>query len=204
MDLTYALEMLQELPPWVAYAALFGGAFGEYVFPPIPGDLIVLAGVLMATVFGWPLIPVFLLVTIGAILGAMAADAGGRALRKSGRVETLGPAKQRALGLVLARFERFGTPVLLLNRFFPGIRGFFFLASGLTGIPRWKVAFWASLGAVLWNTLLVGIGYTLGSNLELLERVIMTNGAVAGTVVALGLAIVAYKTWRAMKEPEAA
>ncbi|MEQ1572045.1 MAG: hypothetical protein ABMA64_40835, partial [Myxococcota bacterium] len=44
MDLASWVEHTAGWPPALVYAALFAGAFVEYVFPPFPGDTVVLVG----------------------------------------------------------------------------------------------------------------------------------------------------------------
>jgi membrane protein DedA with SNARE-associated domain len=202
LDLETVIIALQDVPMWAAYLALFAGAFGEYVFPPVPGDLIVVAGAVLVAVLGWPVLPVFLLVTLGAVLGAVVDYGVGRWIDNTGRLEGLAPKKQKAIALLRDRFARYGAAYLVVNRFLPGIRGFFFVAAGIARLKLGAVALYATLGAVAWNVLLFGLGYGLGRNLETLERVIVRHGTVMGIVVAIVLSVVAYRTWRAVNEEE--
>lgn len=202
MDIESTLSVLQDIPLWAAYGALFLAAFGEYVFPPVPGDLIVLAGAVLVALFGWPVAPVFALVTLGAVLGGLADYGLGRWIAQTGRVEQLSPRKRLAIGYVLERFERYGAVYLVVNRFLPGIRGFFFLAAGMARLQPLQVALWATLSALVWNSLLFGAGLLLGNNLETLERVIARQSVVAAIVVGALLSFVAWRTWRHVRDHE--
>ncbi len=203
MDLESVITSLQDVPMWAAYVALFAGSFGEYVFPPIPGDIIVVAGAVLVAVLGWPIVPVFLLVTAGAVLGALVDYGIGRWLDRTGRLDNLAPKKKRAVALIRAGFEQYGPAYLMVNRFLPGIRGFFFIAAGVSRLKLPAVALYATIGAVAWNVILFGLGVGLGRNVETLERVLVRHGAVMGAIVAVVLAIVAYRTWRAVNSEEA-
>ena len=202
MDIEAALAVLQGIPLWTAYLVLFLAAFGEYVFPPVPGDLIVLTGAVLVALFGWPIAPVFLLVTLGAVLGGLADYAVGRWIAQTGRVERLSHRKRLAIAYVLERFERYGAVYLVVNRFLPGIRAFFFLAAGMARLQPLQVAVWATVSALVWNGILFGAGLLLGNNLDRLERLAAQQGVVAAVVVGGILSFVAWRTWRHVREHE--
>ncbi len=190
MDLTGLLETLRAWPPAWTYAALFAGALVEYVFPPLPGDTVVVAGAVVVGAFGWSLAPVFAVVTAGAVLGAALDFALGRWLLRTGRLGRLGPGKRRAIQGLVERFRRHGAAYLAVNRFLPGVRAFFFLAAGLAGLRWGPVLLWSTVSAVAWNAVLVGLGYGLGANLDALEGLLSTYqglawGLIAGVVLVL-------------------
>jgi membrane protein DedA with SNARE-associated domain len=202
LDLPHLLEWMRAIPWWAAYFALFVGSYGEYVVPFVPGDTIVVAGAVLVAVFGWPIAPVYTLITLGAVAGAVTAWYIGRSLDESGRIRTLSPRKQRAIAAVMARFDKYGSAVLAMNRFFPGIRGFFFVAAGITRVPLGRTIAFAAVSGAIWNALLIAIGWHIGSNLSLLERVLTRYGAATGVFVAVAVAFVAWRTWRELREAE--
>ena len=63
-------------------------------------------------------------------------------------------------------FQRWGIWLIAANRFFPGIRAFFFVAAGMAGYSFWPVMGLALLSAVLWNLLILGIGIYVGAEFE--------------------------------------
>lgn len=201
-ELDAVLEWMRAIPWWASYGALFVGSYVEYIVPFIPGDTVIVAGAVLVAVFGWPVMPVFALVMAGTVAGAVTAWYAGRGLDASGRINTLSPRKRRAIGLVLARFERHGPWILALNRFFPGIRGFFFLGAGLVRVPLTQVILWATVGGAVWNALLLMLGWHLGRNLHALERVLTGNGIALGALMVVAIGIVGWKTWREMSEPD--
>lgn len=199
MSLEEILSTVREWPEWVTFGVLFFGALIEYVFPPIPGDTIVVAGAVLVGAFGWSLVPVYLVVTAGAIIGS-AADFGiGRWLIRSGRLERMGPKKRAAIDVLVRRFERHGAWYLAVNRFLPGIRAFFFVAAGIAGLRMRVVILWSTVSAMLWNALLVLAGYFLGDNLVELEAWLGRYNAVVWALVSLILAVVAWKVYRVVK-----
>jgi membrane protein DedA with SNARE-associated domain len=156
-------------PAWLVFGGLFVASFAEYVVPPVPGDMLVVVGVVLVTSFGWSPLPVFATVMAGAVLGAMVDFALGRWLVRRGSLARRGERTRAAVAMLTERFERHGPWILALNRFFPGIRGAFFVAAGVAGLGVVPVALWAAVGALLWNLLLVGAGVALGHNLDALD-----------------------------------
>lgn len=198
MDPVALLEALRQLPPWVVYAILVGGALLEYVFPPFPGDTVVVVGAALVAAFGWSVGWVFVAVTAGAVLGSALGWAVGAWLRETGRVEQLGPKKRRAVALVVGRFEEYGAAYLALNRFLPGVRSLLFVAAGLAGLRLPVVLAWSALAASLWNGLLIGIGVALGGNVERIAALVQRHNVVAGVLVVLVVTIVVWRTWKAV------
>ncbi len=85
MSLMEWVELLRDTPPWVGGGVLFLGALIEYVFPPFPGDTVVVAGAALVTAFGWQLWPVLGIVTAGSVAGSMVSWAVGCALARADR-----------------------------------------------------------------------------------------------------------------------
>jgi membrane protein DedA with SNARE-associated domain len=159
----------------------------EYVFPPFPGDTVVLAGAVLATVGGWSLWPVLLATTAGSLLGAWLDFRVGLAAATRRDAGRLGARLQHTPGLdrVLDGYRRWGPAFLALNRFLPGIRALFFVAAGLARMRTGPVLAWAALSALAWNALLLALGAALGTNLDRLEGWAQLYAGVVWTVVAL-------------------
>jgi len=176
-----------------APAILFLASLVEYVFPPFPGDLLVVLGAWYSVhgVLSWP--TTFGSVTAGAVVGAWIDYRIGAALgrRLDRRAARSGALTQARLARFEATYRRFGVGLILANRFFPGIRAFFFLAAGATGIPLRKVLLFGAISAAAWNALLLAVGSVVAKNSEELVRLFeqYTRVAwallVAGAVVAL-------------------
>lgn len=196
------LRALQAMPPELGYATLFFGSSIEYVFPPFPGDTVVVAGAALVAAFEWPLWPVFAAVTAGSVTGSTIAWAAGRAVarRERERADSGDPVldtrTRRAIYRLVADFERHGPWFLVFNRFMPGVRTFFFVAAGMVDLPLRVVLFWSSISAAIWNGGLIWLGLTVGDNIELLEELVgrYNRFALAAVIVVAGLVV-----WRAWK-----
>ena len=84
---------------------------------------------------------------------------------------------------------------MIVNRFLPGVRAFFFLAAGAAGIPLWKVLLYGGISAALWNVLLLGAGALLARNEMELVALFARYDTVAWIVVLAACAI-AILVWR--------
>jgi membrane protein DedA with SNARE-associated domain len=184
--------------PW-APALLFLATFVEHVFPPFPGDLLVVLGAWYAVQgeVSWPV--VLGCTTAGAVAGAWVDHRIGQALatRLEARASTsrwLTPGRLNAFDIA---YRRWGAWLILFNRFMPGIRAFLFVAAGAAGLPARRVLLLGGLSAMLWNALLLAAGGLLAHNLEELISLVdryMHAAAIGLAVVAL--LFLARLAWR--------
>ncbi len=191
------LETLSQMPPAAAWTTLFGGAFLEYVFPPFPGDTVVVAGAALTGALGWPAAPSFLAVTLGALAGSAAATGAGRWVGP--RLERLSPRQRAAVESLVGHLRRRGPVILVANRFVPGIRGLFFVAAGIVGLRWTTVLGWSAVSAVLWNGLLFGLGWSLGAQVERLDALVGQYAVAVGVVVCLGVVFLGRQAWVASR-----
>jgi membrane protein DedA with SNARE-associated domain len=181
-------EALAETGP-AAPAILFLGSLVEYVFPPFPGDTLVVLGAWYAVngKISWPV--AFVAVTAGAVVGAWIdyriGVSIGAALERGAKRR--GPITLEHVRKVEAGYARWGEWFLLANRFLPGVRAFLFVGAGAARLPVGKVLLWGGISAAAWNALLLLAGAFLVKNLDefvhLLERYT--------TVAWVGMALVA-------------
>ena len=185
-----------------APAILFLGSLIEHVFPPFPGDTLVVLGAWYAVngKISWPL--AFVAVTAGAVVGAWIdyriGVALGAALERGAMRR--GPITLEHVRRVEAGYARFGAWFLLANRFLPGIRAFLFVGAGAARLPVGKVLLWGGISAAAWNALLLLVGAYLATNLTefvgWLERYTALAWMGMALVAALLLARFALAAWR--------
>ncbi|MGB8932769.1 MAG: DedA family protein [Anaeromyxobacteraceae bacterium] len=190
------MNVVAEAADGLTRAAALTGAFAplilsfasciEYVFPPFPGDLVVLFGAWYAThgELSWPM--TFLSVTAGALAGAAIDYRIGVWLAP--RVGRRAAAGGHPFAERLARFEvsyrRWGGWLLVFNRFLPGIRAFLFVAAGASGIPLRRVLLLGGISACAWNALLLAAGALAARNLDELVLLFQRYTNVAWAVLA--------------------
>jgi membrane protein DedA with SNARE-associated domain len=183
----------------LGYAGLALLMLAETVFPPIPSEAVLpLAGYLVERGdFNYVL--VLLTSTAGSVLGAMllyeAARHGGRPFAERFlRFAHLQPEK---LDEAERWFARRGALIVLLGRCVPGMRSLVSLPAGLLRMPRLQYLGLTLLGSAIWNTVLVTIGYLLGSQWERVADVIgpISKPLVAVVVVGGG----GWLVWHGVK-----
>lgn len=140
----------------------------ETVFPPIPSEAVLpLAGYLVA-IDEFGLLPVIGASTAGSVVGAMllyeAAARGGRPFAE----KFLRVARQDLSRLEAAEdwFDRRGGWVVMFGRCVPGVRSLVSLPAGVLRMSRLKYVVLTTIGSLVWNALLVGLGMALGSRWE--------------------------------------
>lgn len=191
-------EVVAQTGPF-APAVLLGASFVEYVFPPFPGDTIVLLGAWYAVhgALSWP--TAFGAVTLGAVLGAWLDWRVGHALaaRLESRAASHGALDAARLARFEAAYRRWGGLLLIANRFLPGIRAFLFVAAGASGIPLGRVLWLGAISAALWNALLLAVGALLVRNVD--ELVVLATRYTNAVWVILALAacvLLARAVWK--------
>ena len=167
------LRYLEESEGPLAYLLLGLCSAVEYVFPLFPGDTVTLFGVFLAATAGYSVVLVYASATAGSVAGGLAAYGFGRWIgRNEARWPRLlkGERTRAAIAAAEERFRRHGAAYLMLNRFVPALRAFFFVAAGIVEMPVGKVALYGGVSAALWNALLLAVGYAVGSNWERLRE----------------------------------
>jgi membrane protein DedA with SNARE-associated domain len=182
-----------------APAILFLASFAEYVFPPFPGDLVVVFGAWYAVqgALSWPV--TFLAVTAGALAGAFLDHQVGASIgrRLDARAASRGLLSADRLARFEASYRRWGPWLLVANRFMPGVRAFVFVAAGASRIPLRTVLVYGGLSAAAWNAVLLALGALVAENVEELAGMVERYTRVATiTLAAVAVTAVAVALWR--------
>lgn len=100
-------------------------------------------------------------------------------------------------------FDRFGKWALLIGYFIPGVRHFTGLVSGTMNMPFRQFALFAYIGAFLWVSLFVSIGYFLNSYcLSLVEELDIDNWMTLGLIPFLVAAYFCYNQYKKARTPK--
>ncbi len=186
------LHTLEHGPEYWAYALVAAAAAVEYVFPPVPGDTVALFAVALAVRAQLHWVFVYLAMTLGALLGGLAAWGFGVWLanhEESWPSFLKTPGATRALDAVRRGYEQHGALYLAGNRFLPALRAFFFVGAGLSRMSAVRVIVFGGISAALWNALLMGIGYAVGNNWEVLRD--LAERYTAATLILILVTLVA-------------
>jgi membrane protein DedA with SNARE-associated domain len=197
-SLDAVLAWMEGLPAVWAYLVVLGIAYGENVCPPIPGDMVVVFGGYLAGSGALSLPVVVALAVLGGVLGFMTVYAVGR---RFGRV-VLEPGRfrwvpQKRVEQAQGWIQRWGYGVVAANRFLTGARSVISLAVGMGQMNAWKTAFWATVSAAVWCSLVAYAGYALGENWRLIRQYLARYSRIVLAV--LGGALLVWGVYRLLR-----
>jgi membrane protein DedA with SNARE-associated domain len=148
-DLEHTIAKVQPLLDRYGYPAVFLAVMVEGIGLLAPGQTLLIAAALTATKGGlniaWVLIWTFTGAVLGNSLGYLLGRWGGRPLLHKMKVN------EQRLQRMEEYFTRYGKGVVLVARFFDGLRQLNGIVAGILKMP-WKVfTIFNILGAVLWT-----------------------------------------------------
>ena len=173
-----------------SYFGIFLLMLLESIFPPLPSELIIPFAGFSAARGELSLIGVLLAATSGAVVGMIPWYLAGRLFGLE-RVRRLADRFGRWFTLnadeidtATAWFHRYGPGVGFFGRLVPLIRTMISVPAGLARMPALLFFGASAMGALLWNTILVGSGYVLDDHYQLVEMVLdQLTSIVLGAVV---------------------
>ena len=189
------------LPPATLLGAMAVLAVVENIFPPIPADLVIAFGAFIAARSHRSPLPVFVIVLIGNVAGAIAMYAAGRRFgadwteRKFHiRHEASGDAR------LTAWYARYGVGALFLGRFIPGVRAVVAPFAGALRASFPLTAAAITLASALWYGVITFIAFRTGSSWDMLAgtigRLARNTGLVAATIVCIIVVMVVVRRRR--------
>ena len=173
------------------YLGIAGLMLLENLFPPIPSELIMPLAGFVAARGELNALGVIAAGCAGSIAGALPWYAAGRSLgrerlrhfaERHGRWLTITP---RDLDRAFRWFDRHGAFGVFAGRLLPALRTVISLPAGLAEMSLAPFLFWTALGTLLWTSLLVGAGYVLQSQYEMVQSVL--NPLTTGVLVLAGV-----------------
>ncbi|GGO13052.1 hypothetical protein GCM10010116_26300 [Microbispora rosea subsp. aerata] len=165
----------------------------ENLFPPLPSEVILPLAGFTASRGEMNLFAVLLWTTAGSVAGALALYWAGALL---GRERTLALAARIPLLKVSdivkteAWFLKHGRKTVFFGRMIPIFRSLISVPAGVERMPLGVFTLLTTAGSLIWNTLFVLAGWTLGENWSLVETYV---GAATNAVVAMvALAVLVF------------
>jgi len=67
-------------------------------------------------------------------------------------------------------FRKYGYFLILLNRFFPGIRSVISIAGGISQLKVLRVTLLALISSCVWNLIWIMLGYSIGTNWDIVKE----------------------------------
>jgi membrane protein DedA with SNARE-associated domain len=164
----------------------------ETVFPPIPSELILPLSGYLASRGRMSLAAVVIGATLGSLAGALALYWAGAALgqKRLRRLAERTPLVEvddleRAEGW----FDRHGGLAVLIGRVVPVVRSLVSVPAGVERMPLWRFILYTIIGSGVYNLVLIGLGFVLGSRWKTVEQYsnYLNYAIYAAILVAVGL-----------------
>ena len=198
------LEWLSAAPPALVYLALALAAALENIIPPIPADVVVLFGGVVAGQGVANVWVVFLAVWIANVAGALLVYAFGLRYGESffkggwGRL-LLQPHQLEQLD---GFYRRYGVRVIFVSRFLPMFRAVVPVFAGVSRLGFWRTALPMAAASALWYGMIVYLGAAAGRNWREIMEGLSSAGRWLWIVAALVAAGVGWWWWRTRKNAE--
>lgn len=189
------LTKISTFPPFWIYITLFLFAFIENVFPPSPSDVVTVVGGSLVGTGAINFILALSLTTLGSILGFTLMFYIGSTVDKklihSGKFKFI---PVESLDKVETWFRKYGYFIVVVNRFMPGTRAIISFFAGISNLDPKRTISLCFVSALLWNAILLYLGFVFGDNVELVDKYLETysNTVIALTAVVILFFIIRY------------
>jgi membrane protein DedA with SNARE-associated domain len=194
-------DIFSALGAWILNTVQTGGYVGvafltliENIFPPIPSELILpVAGFLVSSGelnFVWVVVAATLGSVVGALmfygLGAWVGDKRLRSLvRRYGKWMAM---DEDDLDEAEEWFKNHGGKAVFIGRLVPSLRSLISVPAGVARMPLLKFTVYTTVGSGIWNAALVGAGWGLGHQWELVKPYLSAFGWASLVLVIIGTA----------------
>lgn len=159
------VTFLQQLPPEGILFAAFVLTLVENIFPPSPSDvLLVFCGTMVGVdIVGF--IPLLIFATMGSTIGfVIMYTIGARIGLKINERERIFFINVETIRKAEKWFRKYGTGLIIANRFLSGTRAVISFVAGASGINIIPATILSALSALLWNAILIVAGMKLGEH----------------------------------------
>lgn len=150
----------------------------ENIFPPIPSEVILGFGGFMTTYTKLNIIGIIIFATLGSVIGAIILYLIGKILNRErlakivrGKIGKILFLKEEDIEKAYGWFDKRGYKTVFFCRFVPIVRSLISIPAGMSEMKMPKFLAYTTVGSLIWNTVLVCIGATLGDNWEKLVLV---------------------------------
>jgi membrane protein DedA with SNARE-associated domain len=198
------VAFIQTLPPIgvLLFAILI--TYTENIFPPSPSDmLLVFCGTLIG--FGTvDFIPLLLTSTIGSTLGFLTMYGLGLKLEhRFTQSRALKFISSKQLEKVENWFQKYGYWLIVGNRFLSGTRAVISFFAGMSRLNFTKTSILSAISSAIWNAILLGAGWSLGSNWKIIGEYLALYGKTLTGVAVVALVIGSAFFWWNKKHKKA-
>lgn len=167
----------------------------EYVFPIFPGDVAIFAAGFVSGDSRSNLIIVLISAYIGSAIGFtlvyLAGKHYGRRIIASEKIRYI---NRRLLERTESWYKKYGSKLLIVSKYLPGIRFALVFFSGVADMDFRKVFVYTSISCLIWNSMVILLAYYLQQNIGEVYEVLTTYSSVV-LYILIGIAIIWSARW---------
>lgn len=189
--LTNLANSLIELVWQFGYFWLFVACFFENLFPPIPSELIMPFGGILAAKGQMTIIGAIIATSLGSTIGSLPYYWLWLYLHKDKMLDltdTYGKyffTTRDDMEEVYKTFVKYGYGIVFFARFIPLGRWFISLPAGSAKMPFWKFLIYSYAGTAIWSAVLTLVWYIFGENQEKITALLSNYEHIVLPVVVL-------------------
>lgn len=164
----------------------------ENIFPPIPSEIVLPFSGFMTVSSNLTITGVIIASTIGSVVGALILYSIGymvnitkleKSIEKWGHILRV---TAQDLQKANAWFDRFGYWTILFGRMIPLIRSLISVPAGMAKMYMYLFLLFTTIGTIIWNTILIMMGATLGENWDKILQGMETYSNFAYLLILMG------------------
>lgn len=167
----------------------------ENIFPPIPSEVILTFGGFMTTHSDLTKVGVIFFSTLGSVFGAIILFGIGTLLDVN-KLEKIVDRWGHILRLTKkdihkadAWFDNYGVWTVFFCRLVPLIRSLISIPAGMSRMNFWIFLVFTTLGSLIWNTILVSVGASVGASWEKIVEYMDVYSNIIYALLAVGLIV---------------
>ncbi|MBI2337103.1 MAG: DedA family protein [Deltaproteobacteria bacterium] len=176
-------------PLWIYLILFFAGVL-EYIFPPFPGDSIILFGAFLAAKGVINIHYAFAVTTLGFISGLSLLYWFGLKkgrqffMKRNTRFFSI-----KTLTKTELHFQKYGWLLIVVHRFLFSLRMIVILLAGIGQLPFKRMLAFSMVSLMLWNVLLFYLGFVLQLSYETLSYYFQYSSNLFYLIVLLGMGV---------------
>ncbi len=197
-ELEKLLGLISRVPVETIYLLIAAGAAIENVFPPIPSDVVVLVGAILADRGVLRADVVFVVAWAGNLALSLAVYAAARSYGAGLFATRWGRwlLRPRQLERMAVFYDQYGTLTVLVSRFFPVFRVLVPAFAGVSRLGFWRTAIPLATASAVWYGVLVAAGILLSRNLPRLVEALQAVNLTAAAIALVLAGLIGFVWWR--------
>lgn len=179
------IEILKDVPWYWVIVIAFMMTFIENVFPPAPGDSVIIFTGAMASFGNVNFYLLLAFASVGSLVGFLAMYYLGYRFESSIiHSDKFKFISRKTLFKVENWFKRYGYCLIVINRFIAGTRAAIAFFAGMSHLSVKVTAVLSLISALIWNSILIYLGYAFGDNWQIINHYLGLYGKIFIPVLA--------------------